>query len=167
MKLHVRLQHLLAGLLMGASFLAVAQVEDTDAARLAARFVHLAGNGENAMALVLALRTGSTVQLAASDPAARELPEMVALEIPTAAMSWNDVRITLLNVQDQLIAAGIVKPTIEQLQAALVGGEVISHAGSPRVLRGVLQLRAEGLSWLDIARASDALPAARRVSGTR
>jgi hypothetical protein len=149
------------------SMMAMAQVEDTDAARLAARFLHLAGTEENAMALVLALRSGSTVQLASPTTRASDVQEMIALEVPTPPMTWNDVRITLLNTQDQLVRAGIMKPSLEQLQAALLGGEITTFEGAPMVLRGVLQLRAEGLSWLDIARASDALPAARRVSGSR
>lgn len=159
---------LIATIMMGCcSMMAMAQVEDTDAARLAARFLHLAGTEENAMALVLALRSGSTVQLAAVAARASDVPEMVALELPTPPMTWNDVRITLLNTQDQLVRAGIMKPTLDQLQAALLGGEITTFDGSPMVMRGVLQLRAEGLSWLDIARASDALPAMRRASGAR
>lgn len=154
-----------APMLLTLSLMANAQVEDTDAARLAARFLHLAGTEENAMALVLALRTGSMVQLAPASTRADAVPEMVSLEVPTAPMTWNHVRITLLNTQDQLVRAGIMKPTVEQLQAALLGGEITTFEGTPMVLRGVLQLRAEGLSWLDIARASDALSTARRVSG--
>jgi hypothetical protein len=167
MNLQQRLQTGLAALLLGVSLLASAQVEDTDAVRLAARFAHLAGSDENAMALVLALHSGSTVQLAAFEGEAGALPEMIALEVPTPAMSWADVRTTLLNVQDQLVRAGILRPTIEQLQAALMGGEIASPDGRPVPLRGVLQLRAEGLTWLDIARASAALPAPRRVSAPR
>lgn len=155
-----------AAMMLGISMLAVAQVEDTDAARLAARFQHLAGTEENAMALVLALRSGSTMRLVAAERASG-LPEMLALELPTPPMSWNDVRVTLLNVQDQLVRAGLLRPTLEQLQAALLGGDIVALDGDVMMLRGVLQLRAEGLSWLDIARASDALPAARKVSGTR
>jgi hypothetical protein len=162
-----RLQSLFAGIMMGCSMMAMAQVEDTDAARLAARFQHLAGTEDNAMALVLALRSGTTVQLAAPAARANGVPDMLALEVPTPPMTWNEVRITLLNTQDQLVRAGIMKPTLEQLHAALLGGEVITLDGASMVMRGVLQLRAEGLSWLDIARASDALPAARQVSGAR
>ena len=154
-----------AAFLLGISMMAAAQVEDTNAARLAARFMHLAGNEENAMALVLALRSGSNVRLASES--ARGLPEMISLELPTPPMTWNDVRVTLLNVQDQLVRGGILAPNLEQLHAALLGGEVTTFDGDTMVLRGVLQLRAEGLSWLDIARASDALPATRKVSGSR
>lgn len=156
-----------AVLLLAASMLSAAQVEDTDAARLAARFQHLAGTEENAMALVLALRSGATVQLAPAAARGNAVPEMVSLELPTPPMTWSDVRITLLNTQDQLVRAGIMKPSVDQLHAALLGGEIKAYDGSPVVMRGVLQLRAEGLSWLDIARASDALPGARKVSGAR
>ena len=131
-----RLQASFAALLTVFSLMATAQVEDTDAARLAA----------------------------AEDDAG---PEMVVLDLPTPPMTWHDVRITLLNTQDQLVRAGHLKPSLEQLRAALVGGEILTVEGTPVVMRGVLQLRAEGLDWLDIARASAAMPASRRVSGAR
>jgi hypothetical protein len=149
------------------STMSTAQVEDTAAARIAAQFSHLAGGDENAMALVLALHSGAPVRLAAIGEESRVVPEMVSLDLPTAPMAWNDVRVSLLNAQDQLVRAGIVRPSLEDLHAALLGGQVSASDGAPLVLRGVLQMRAEGLSWLDIARASDALPAARTVSAPR
>ena len=147
--------------------MSAAQVEDTAAARIAGQFAHLAGGDENAMALVLALRSGTPVRLAAIGDESRVVPEMVSLDLPTAPMPWNEVRVSLLNAQDQLVRAGIVKPSLEELHAALLGGEVSATGGSSVVLRGVLQMRAEGLSWLDIARASEVLPANRTVSAPR
>ena len=150
---------ILATILSCTSTMSTAQVGDTAAARIAAQFAHLAGGDENAMALVLALHNGAPVRLAAIGEESRVVPEMVSLELPTAPMAWNEVRVSLLNAQDQLVRAGIVRPSLEQLHAALLGGEVSATDGSAIPLRGVLQMRAEGLSWLDIARASEVLPA--------
>jgi hypothetical protein len=158
---------LVATLLLFASTMSSAQGEDIAAARIAAQFARLAGGEENAMALVLALHSGEAVRLAAIGEESRVVPEMVSLDLPTAPMAWNDVRVSLLNAQDHLVRAGIVQPTLEQLHAALLGGEVRTSEGWPVMLRGVLQMRAEGLSWLDIARASDALPPGRWVSAPR
>ncbi|HET7730801.1 MAG TPA: hypothetical protein VFK48_12280 [Usitatibacter sp.] len=123
-----------------------------DAEKIAARFVQLAGSQENALALVLALRTASPVRLVSAHEEVDRLPEVVGLEPPTAPMALNDVRISLLHAQDTLVRAGIIRPTPEQVHAALVGGEVTNPEGVSTLVRGVLQMRAEGLSWVDIAR---------------
>jgi len=156
----------LAAVLLLLSVMAIAQVEDTDAARLAARFARLAGSDENAMALVFALHSGSPASLAAEREEAG-LPDVVAITPPTPPMTWNEVRIAMLNVQDVLVRVGIVKPTLEQLHAALLGGDLVQANGTRVAVRGVLQMRAEGLSWMDIARATSPLSGTRRVSGAR
>jgi hypothetical protein len=158
-----RLEGLIVFVLLVLSPMAMAQVDDTDAARLAARFAHLAGSDENAMALVLALHSASAVRLATERGG--RLPEMISLVPPTPPMPWNEVRITLLNVQDLLVRARILKPTLEQLHAALVGGELDHPQGGRLPVRGVLQMRAEGLSWMDVARSTAPLPGMRAVSG--
>ena len=158
---------LVATLLLCTSTMSTAQVEDTAAARIAAQFAHLASGDENAMALVLALHSGTPVRLAAIGDESRVVPEMVSLDLPTPPMPWNEVRVSLLNAQDQLVRAGIVQPSLEELHAALLGGQVHAPNHSPVVLRGVLQMRAEGLSWLDIARASDNLQSSQAVSAPR
>jgi hypothetical protein len=128
-----------------------ADVLDAEAQRVAARFVKLAGSGDNAVALALALHHGVPVQIvAARDDDA--LPDAITVETPTGPMSWHDVRIALLHAQDVLLRAGITRATPAALQAALVGGEVDSPSQGRIVVRGVLQMRVEGLSWVDIAR---------------
>jgi hypothetical protein len=130
---------LLAILISCTTLLSQAQVEDTAAARIAAQFVRLAGSDENAMALVLALHSGEPVRLAAMGEESRVVPEMVSIDLPPQPLQWSDVRVALLNAQDQLVRAGIVKPTLEDLNAALLGGEVRGPDGA-YALRGVLRV---------------------------
>jgi hypothetical protein len=125
---------------------------DAEARRVASRFVQLAGSEDNALALVLALRHGSPVQLVQPDDDATTLPETVCVETPTAPMAWNDVRIALLHAQDMLLRAGLTRPPPAAVQAALLGGEIVASDGHRVMLRGVLQMRVDGLTWVDIAR---------------
>ena len=126
---------------------------DAEARRIATRFVQLAGSEDNAVALVLALHHGLPVQLL-QDVAPSTLPLAVTVEPPTGAMPWNDVRVALLHAQDLLLHAGYTRPDIDQLQAALTGGEILGSSGQAIDFRGVLNMRAEGMTWVDIARAT-------------
>lgn len=124
---------------------------DPEAQRVASRFVQLAGSEDNALALVLALRYGAPVQLV-DDATAGALPDAITLETPTGPMPWQDVRIALLHAQDVLLRAGFTRPTPAALHVALAGGELDSPDQGHLVVRGVLQMRVDGLSWVDIAR---------------
>lgn len=145
--------------MMATPMTAQAQSRDPEpeARRIASRFVKLAGSEENALALVLALRHGLPVQLFPQSE--REVSaEPVSLEIDAATIPWNEVRITLLHVQDVLVRAGHTRPDLDQVRAALLGGEVTLPDGRPVTLRGVLPMRNDGLSWVDVARESAPLP---------
>ena len=107
------------------------------AERLAAQYVGLAGSEENALALVMALRTGEPVKLAF--PAEGGLLAVQLLEPPTGAMSWGDVASALHLVQRRFERAGVARPNGEQLEG---------------VLAWLLRLRADGLDWIDVASAS-------------
>jgi hypothetical protein len=128
-------------------------MDEAEARRMATRFSQLAGSEENAVALVLALRTGNAVRLV-EERSSAGLPETVSLALPTAPMPWSDVRIALLHAQDLLVHAGHTRPGVAQLQAALLGGEILDSEGRRVNFRGVLCLRAEGMTWIEIARAT-------------
>jgi hypothetical protein len=71
-------------------------------------------------------------------------------------MDGNNVRISLALAQEQLIRLGITRPTPEQLNAVLTGGTLTRGAGSRLTtvpLQGVLQMRAQGMGWGQIASA--------------
>jgi len=145
--------HLALALLMAAT-LATGKAEDAldpEALRIATRFVKLAGSEDNALALALALHHGKPVQLVAEGDEGNALPESTTVQTPTGPMPWHDVRIALLHAQDVLLRAGFTRPPPGAVQVALVGGEIDAPHGH-FVVRGVLQMRVEGLSWVDIAR---------------
>ena len=127
--------------------------EDPAAIKTAAGFVTLAGSELNILALVCALREGLPVRLVSTDsqdsPSA--VPQGVLIDSPTGPMSWNDVKMALMLARDALRRYGISKPSLAQLHAVLMGGEVTAPNGKNAACRGVLRMRADGLNWGAIA----------------
>ncbi len=121
------------------------------AGKIAARYVGLAGSEENALALVLALRNGERVTLV-SDTDGASVPVTTIFELPTGRMGWDNVNIALALAKDSLVRAGISFPTAEELESALVGGDVTGAHGRT-TLRGVLTMLADGLEWRQIRQA--------------
>ena len=119
--------------------------------KIAAGFTALAGSQHNAFALVEALREGVAVDLfyptAGTDPE----PKVIAVAPPTGRMEWHDVRMAMMLTRDALVSYGILRPTGEQLHAALLGGEVPVPGIRLASFRGVLRRRADGLNWGQIA----------------
>ena len=100
---------------------------DPTALRIASAFVNLAGTADNIFALVCALREGAAVQLMSPiEEGAQAMPEIVVIEPPTGRMSWSDVRMTLMFARDALQRYGLAHPTLEQLQAVLLGGDAVT-----------------------------------------
>jgi hypothetical protein len=132
-------------------------------ANLAASFRTLAGSQDNARVLVEALHEGRRVRLVGPSTAGQ--PAVVtAFDPPTGEMSWNDVKLALMLARDALLAAGVTRPVHAQLQAALVGGEVLPRGRRPVWLRGVLSMRAEGMHWGRVAAARYMRPTIGRLS---
>ena len=70
---------------------------------------------------------------------------------PTGKMGWGNVFISLALAQKVLTQAGITTPTTTQLQTALLGGDLVGADGKTVTVKGVLQLRADGMGWGKIA----------------
>ena len=142
-----------SSVLLSLAPMASAQEPDDDpvALRVAAGFESLAGSEDNSLALVRALHEGVAVRLVAPAAAARHVPEIVMIDPPTRPMSWNDVKMALMLARDALRRHAISKPTLEQLRAVLVGGEIATPAGKTVRFRGVLQMRADGFNWGAVA----------------
>lgn len=122
--------------------------------KVASPFVTMAGSHENAVALATALRTGTTANLvfASSSPSGNTTQKAIELAIPTKPMGWGNVSHALALAQLSLRQAGIENPTAPQLQAALDGGSIKTADGKTVTLPGVLQQRAEGMGWGQIAK---------------
>lgn len=116
--------------------------------RVAKDFARLAGSADNAEVLVSALREGDDAVLVWTDAAGK--PVSTEIDPQTGSMGLGNVFISLALAQESLRQAGIAKPTPEQLEAALNGGEV--RVGDKTiVLGGVLAQRANGSGWGQIA----------------
>ncbi len=131
--------------------------------RLVNSFTTFAGSEENARSLVTGLRQGSEITLSAPTPAvpagtgatpAVQTSTGVTFTPPTRPMGYGNVRIALSLAREQLAQQGITQPTPEQLQAALMGSTVTSGTGTAVTTTsfpGVLQMRADGMGWGQIA----------------
>jgi len=115
-----------------------ATAPQTEASRLTARYSDWAGGASNAEALVSGLRTGSPVTLV-TNGADRSIS--IAGFTPTSPMSFGAVSNALSGAQRSLGKLGISRPTAEQIQAALIGGEVATSSGALVAIRGSVNAR--------------------------
>ena len=112
--------------------------------KIAADFETFAGSQENSTALVTGLRGGTEVTLTQEgQPSATFTPA-------TRPMGYGNVSTSLALAKYQLAQQGIANPTPEQLQTALNGGS-ITIDGKTVEYQGVLQMRADGMGWGQIA----------------
>jgi hypothetical protein len=126
--------------------------QDTVAIKIALGFAQLAGSVDNALALAHALREGVTVRLIPSIAlASAAQPGITVIVPPTGRMTWHDIKMALMLVRYALQLNGISRPAGPQLRSALTGGELTTPDGTVVTLRGVLNMRAEGMNWGRIA----------------
>jgi hypothetical protein len=115
--------------------------------RIASDFRSFAGSDQNATNLVTGLRSGAPITLTERHhPPATFTP-------PTRPMGYGNVSTSLSLARFELAQQGIYQPTPQQLQTALMGGTITAH-GQTVTYRGVLQMRADGMGWGEIAHAS-------------
>jgi hypothetical protein len=111
--------------------------------QLIERYTALAGSKQNATSLVTGLREGKQVTLTRGDSKETFTP-------PTDKMGYGNVDHALALAEASLQEKGITRPTPAQLEAALMGGNV-TVSGKTVPLEGVLQMRADGKGWGQIA----------------
>jgi hypothetical protein len=74
--------------------------------------------------------------------------------LPTGKMGYGNVKISLALAQQSLSQQGITQPTSQQLYTALAGGQMTP--GDPTTTTtGILQMRADGMGWGQIAQKYD------------
>jgi hypothetical protein len=117
---------------------AMAAPAANDTARIASQYASWAGSRANAEALVTGLRNGTPVTIVTTGA---DQNMSLAGFSPASPMSYTNVNTALLNAQRALSRAGIGKPTAEQIQAALIGGEVELAGGRTQALRGTVAAR--------------------------
>src|SRR5206468_554236 len=123
--------------------------------KVAAPFSYIAGSPENAVALANALRTGTTATLSYTTTStgtdSQTTTSTSDITVPTRPMGWGNVSHALALASYSLRQAGIEQPTAAELQAALGGGAITNANGQTSTLTGVLQQRASGMGWGQIA----------------
>ena len=115
-----------------------AQPSDGDLARLSSQYTSWAGSKANADAIVGGLARGSSITLVTSGPDGRA---SLAGFTPAGPMSSEGVRSALASAQQTLARVGITRPTAEQIQAALIGGDVVVPGGATRQVAGSIGVR--------------------------
>jgi osmotically-inducible protein OsmY len=128
---------LAASLALAANAMAATRAP-VDAARLSSQYSDWAGGKTNADAIVSGMRTGSSVTIVTSG---RDRNVSIAGFTPSARMSEASIAGSLANAQRSLARLGITQPNAEQIQAALIGGEILLPNGSSAVLRGTVAAR--------------------------
>lgn len=106
-----------------------------ESSRLAERYAAFLGGRANADAVVSGLRNGSSVTLVTGG-ADRNVN--LAGFTPPGAMSDTQINNALGSAQRALTRLGIHKPSAEQIQAALIGGEVTQPNGNVALVQGQL-----------------------------
>lgn len=126
---------------MTATAATAATVTQADASRLSTQFSDWAGGKSNADSLVAGLRNGAPVTLVTNGA---DRAVSIAGFTPSAPMSYSAVNAALGNAQRSLARLGITHPTAEQIQAALIGGEVTTSSGAIVAVRGSVPARGAG-----------------------
>src|SRR5260221_14416367 len=121
--------------LLVASPAAWAEVPGGDFARLSSQYAGWAGGKANADALIGGLRSGAPVTLVT---ASRGSAVSMAGFTPAAPMTYGEVRSALAAARQTLARFGIANPTAEEIQAALIGGDVTLRNGASRSVAGVI-----------------------------
>jgi hypothetical protein len=104
-----------------------------DATRLANQYSEWAGGRSNADSLVAGLRNGAPIALVTVG-AGRKVS--IAGFTTRSSMSYGNVGSALATAQRSLAKVGITRPTAEQIQAALIGGEVTTASGATTPVQG-------------------------------
>jgi hypothetical protein len=91
---------------------------------LASQYAAWAGSPENAQSLVNGMRSGTSITLVTRQPGSRM---SLAGFTPSHRMTDDEIFSALASARRELSRLGIQHPTAEQIQAALIGGEVESN----------------------------------------
>jgi hypothetical protein len=114
--------------------------------RLVQKYTTLAGSQDNAKSLVSGLRNGTEVKLSSGTGTTSSSTSFTS---PTGKLGYGNINIALSLAEASLKQQGITNPTPEQLQAALVGTSSTTSGSTTQA--GILQMRADGKGWGQIA----------------
>ena len=109
-----------------------------EATRLSSQYASWAGGKSNADSLVNGLRGGASVTLVTVGPDNRK---SIAGFTAQTRMSPAEISAALAAAKGSLARMGIRQPSAEQIQAALIGGEITLADGRTRLVQGAVALR--------------------------
>jgi hypothetical protein len=132
---HRKLAASLAVSLFSASSAIAATLPDASQARIATDYSAWAGGRDNAEALVSGLHRGTSISLTTRSGGT---DVSLAGFTPNGPMSYPDVNAALARARADLMRLGVRQPSAEQIQAALIGGDVRLSNGRTRALRGTV-----------------------------
>jgi len=120
--------------------------------RISSDFTDFSGSSANSSALVTGLRNGTSITLTSTSTDAKGVVTTTETTFTplTGKMGYGNVYTSLALARFQLANLGITNPTAAQLQAALNGGTITLN-GKDVPVTGVLELRAQGMGWGQIA----------------
>ena len=138
MKTYRALAVSLAASLAVASNAMAATPPASDATRLSSQYSEWAGGKANSDSLVAGLRNGTPITIVTNGA---DRTVSIAGFTPSAPMSYGTVSAALSSAQHSLARLGIAKPSADQIQAALIGGEVTTTGGATVLVRGSVAAR--------------------------
>ena len=121
-----------AGSLAAGSAIA-ADVPGGDFSRLSSQYAGWAGGKSNADNLVGGMRSGSSITLVTTGTG-----RSVSLAgfTPSHPMTYGEISAALSNARQNLARMGVAQPNAEQIQAALIGGDITTPAGATVMIEG-------------------------------
>lgn len=114
---------------------ALAAIAPDDSRRIASQYSSWAGSKANADALVNGLQNGTTVMLTTQGS---DNTRSLAGFTPPARMSAEEVAAALAQAKATLASMGIRHPSADQIQAAVIGGDVALPNGRTRTIAGAV-----------------------------
>jgi hypothetical protein len=122
---------------------ALAAVGAPDSRSLSSRYAAWAGGKANADSLVNGLQSGKTVMIVTQGA---DNTRSLAGFTPPAPMSEDEVDSALSKARSTLSSMGIRQPSADQIQAALIGGEVELGNGRTRLVQGSVTASPEAIA---------------------
>ena len=122
---------------------AFAAVGSADPSNLSSRYATWAGGKSNADSLVNGLQSGRTVMLVTQGA---NNTRSLAGFTPPAPMEPEDVSAALAKARSTLASMGIKQPSADQIQAALIGGEIDLGNGRTRMVQGSVTAAPESVA---------------------
>jgi hypothetical protein len=127
----------LAASLAAAASAMAASAPAAEPARIVSEYAAWAGGHDNAGALVAGLHNGSPITIATTSA---DHHVSLAGFTPNSTMSYGNVSAALAHARSELARLGVRHPSAEQIQAALIGGE-LELGGRTREVRGTIAVR--------------------------